>query len=219
MLEESADSRGRPSAVASEVLRVSRALVLFTGDLRVHDNDALGAAPSPSMMQVVPAFVLDEALLEGSCGAANRVAFLLDCLRDLDDSLRSRGAGLVVRRGDPVEQAIRLANRWDVQSDPPRRGDDPLRPRSRGAPRRRLREGADRAAGIPGPRASSSPGALTPTGGDHYRVFTPYWRAWSAQDPAGRRAAPRRIRAPPRAARDEAPPLGVARAPAHPPPI
>jgi deoxyribodipyrimidine photo-lyase len=23
------------------------------------------------------------------------------------------------------------------------------------------------------------PGAIVPSGGDHYRVFTPYWRAWS----------------------------------------
>jgi deoxyribodipyrimidine photo-lyase len=40
------------------------------------------------------------------------------------------------------------------------------------------------------------PGELTPAGGDHYRVFTPYWNVWrsaSKRDPLG---APRRLRAP-----------------------
>lgn len=84
---------------------MSRALVLFTGDLRVHDHPALSAAVA-GHDQIVPAFVLDEAMLAGSCGAPNRVSFLLDCLRDLDASLRDRGAALVVRRGDVVEQAL-----------------------------------------------------------------------------------------------------------------
>ena len=39
---------------------MSRALVLFTGDLRVHDNDALARAVAEHE-QVIPAFVLDEA--------------------------------------------------------------------------------------------------------------------------------------------------------------
>jgi deoxyribodipyrimidine photo-lyase len=76
---------------------VRRSLFLFTCDLRVRDNPALAAALA-EQDEVVPAFVLDERLLAGSCGAPNRIAFMRDCLRDLDGSLRARGAGLVVRR-------------------------------------------------------------------------------------------------------------------------
>ena len=61
-------------------------------------------------------FVLDQELLEGSCGTADRLAFLLDCLRDLDGSLRARGAGLVVRHGELVEEALRTAERFGADA-------------------------------------------------------------------------------------------------------
>jgi deoxyribodipyrimidine photo-lyase len=40
------------------------------------------------------------------------------------------------------------------------------------------------------------PGELAPTSGDHYRVFTPYWRAWRALPLEMPVPAPRRIRVP-----------------------
>jgi len=75
-----------------------RSIVLFTRDLRVRDQRALLAAVRESE-EVVPAFVLDRALLARSCGQPNRLAFLLEALRDLDASLRTRGARLVVLEG------------------------------------------------------------------------------------------------------------------------
>ncbi len=94
---------------------MTRALVLFTRDLRVRDQPALAAAAREAE-QLVPAFVLDRKLLAGSCGAPNRLAFLLDCLHDLDSSLRERGARLVVRRGDVVEETLRLAHEWELDA-------------------------------------------------------------------------------------------------------
>ena len=78
------------------------AVVLFTRDLRVHDHPALAAAVAAAD-EVVPLFVLDPAVLS-RFGAPNRVAFLLDCLRDLGASLRDRGGALWVRQGDIVEE-------------------------------------------------------------------------------------------------------------------
>ncbi len=40
-------------------------------------------------------------------------------------------------------------------------------------------------------------GALTPERGDHYRVFTPYWRAWRATGKRAPLGAPRLLRSPP----------------------
>jgi deoxyribodipyrimidine photo-lyase len=40
------------------------------------------------------------------------------------------------------------------------------------------------------------PGELAPGGGDHYRVFTPYWRAWSEQPRRTSHPAPRELRLP-----------------------
>ena len=87
-------------------------IVLFTRDLRIHDNPALHAA-CEECERVVPLFVLDDAMLE-AFGAPNRVAFLLDSLRDLDESLRALGGALVVRRGDVVAEVSRVA-RWSAR--------------------------------------------------------------------------------------------------------
>ena len=89
-------------------------VVLFTRDLRVHDQPALAAALE-RCERVLPVFVLDERVL-GSFGAPNRVAFLLDALRDLRSSLRDRGGELVIRRGDVVEETLRVAR--DVGAGP-----------------------------------------------------------------------------------------------------
>ena len=81
------------------------AVVWLTRDLRVHDHPALAAACRLAE-RVVPLFVLDDALLSRS---ASRSAFLVDCLHDLDRSLRRLGAGLVVRAGsDPVLEVLRV---------------------------------------------------------------------------------------------------------------
>jgi deoxyribodipyrimidine photo-lyase len=40
------------------------------------------------------------------------------------------------------------------------------------------------------------PGELTPAGGDHYRVFTPYWNAWRARAKRAPLGAPRKLRLP-----------------------
>ena len=84
------------------------AVVLFTRDLRVHDQPALAAAVAAAE-RIVPLFVFDRAVL-ARFGAPNRVAFLLDALRDLDASLRERGGALAVRerrrrRGDDARRA------------------------------------------------------------------------------------------------------------------
>jgi deoxyribodipyrimidine photolyase len=85
----------------------STAVVLFTRDLRVHDQRALrGAADRGGT--VVPLFSLDDSIGRNGAGV-NRPYFLRDALADLRESLRRRGSDLVVRRGDPVEEAVRMA--------------------------------------------------------------------------------------------------------------
>ena len=121
---------------------------------------------------MVPLFVLDDAVLE-SFGAPNRVAFLLDSLRDLDESLRALGGALVVRRGDVVAEvssldcvAVYLAE--DVSSYARRRE---WRLRDAGLELRVF-------AGV----TVIPPGELTPSGGgDHFAVFTPFWNRWRIQ--------------------------------------
>jgi deoxyribodipyrimidine photo-lyase len=150
------------------------AIVLFTRDLRVHDNPALHLACTQAR-QVVPLFVVDPAIP----APRNRARFLAESLADLRKSLRERGADLVVRHGDPAAEVSKLAA--GTQADAVIVAGDV----SHYAARRRRhleRECARHRLGLtvtPG-LTVVPPGDLTPAGGDHYRVFTPYWRAWRA---------------------------------------
>jgi deoxyribodipyrimidine photo-lyase len=173
---------------------VSCAVVLFTRDLRVRDQPALAAAAREAD-RVLPLFVLDDTLLRGSCGSPNRLAFLFDSLRDLDGSLRERGARLVLRRGDPVAETLRAAAECDASAI--HMSDDYSSYARRR--RRRLAAECERAgvrlrthAGV----TVAEPGELVPGGGDHYRVFTPYWRVWLEQPRRASHPAPRALRLP-----------------------
>lgn len=171
-----------------------RAIVLFTCDLRVRDNAALAAAAA-EYDQIVPLFVLDDELLRGSCGTPNRVAFLLDCLRDLDASLRERGAGLVLRRGDVVDETMRMAVRHRVEAIHLAADAGPYA----AARLKRLSDACEGERTALREHDGSSvvaPGAIVPTDGSHYRVFTPYWRVWKSHPVPAHLQAPRRIASP-----------------------
>lgn len=170
-------------------------VVLFTRDLRVHDHPALAAAAADAEL-VVPLFVLDSTILSSAHVSPNRVCFLVDSLRDLRRSLRSRGATLVIRAGDPVEEAIRVADATAasavyVSADV-----------TAYATRRERRLAA--ACQFTGRQLVCFPGVtvippadLRTHAGGHYRVFTPYWRAWRSRPWRSMAAAPLPLRLPP----------------------
>ena len=169
----------------------STAVVLFTRDLRVHDHPALASAVAMAE-RVVPLFVLDDALLRRHFAGPNRLAFLLDSLRDLDATLRRLGGRLILRRGDPVREAVAVAKavgaRIVLTS-----ADVSAYARSR---ERRLAEGCAEigaevrlCAGV----AVVAAGDLTPASADHFRVFTPYWNRWLATPVRALAARPGRL--------------------------
>jgi len=150
------------------------AIVLFTRDLRVRDNPALAIACTRAR-QVVPLFVVDPALTV----PPNRARFLAESVSVLRSELRKRGGDLVIRTGEPVAEVIRLAKRTGAQAV------FVAADVSRYAARRQQRLAAecDRhrlALEITPGHAVVPAGDLRPAGGDHYRIFTPYWRAWRA---------------------------------------
>ncbi|GAA1663720.1 deoxyribodipyrimidine photo-lyase [Glycomyces endophyticus] len=168
------------------------AVLLFTRDLRVHDNPALAAACEAD--RVVPLYVDDP----GRASNPNQRAFLLDALDDLRESLQGLGGDLVVRTGDTAEQvqAVRAATGAEhvvCASDAGRFAAG-------------LLERLESAGGLrvtPGP-AVVEPGRLLPSGGgDHYKVFTPYWRAWSQVRWRETAPEPDRLRVPDLPASDE----------------
>ena len=156
------------------------AIVLFTRDLRVHDQPALWAA-CRGADRVVPLFVFDRDILASRYAAPNRVSQLVDAVRDLRSNLKARGGGLVVRHGDTVEEVAQLA--VEVQADElhlsadssahARRRETALRELAYGRLDGRLRVIAHDAA-----VTVVHPGEVRPSGGDHFKVFSPYFRRW-----------------------------------------
>jgi deoxyribodipyrimidine photo-lyase len=151
---------------------VDVAIVLFTRDLRVHDNPVLAQACARAR-QVAPVFVVDPALAV----PPNRGRFLAQSLADLRGALRERGGDLLIRHGDPAAEVMRLA------ADTGARGVFVAGDVTRYATRRQRKLEAECARHRLGltvtPQHAVVPaGEVRPAGGGHYRVFTPYWRAW-----------------------------------------
>jgi deoxyribodipyrimidine photo-lyase len=171
---------------------MSTSVVVFTRDLRVHDQPALAEAAATSEL-VVPLFVLDDAIVR--LASPNRLAFLLDALEDLRLSLRARGADLVVRRGDPAAETMRVARK--VQASRVFVGEDASAYAAAREGRLAAACGAERIElRVVNATSVVPPGDVTPAGRDHYRVFTPYWRRWQAVPLRAPLPAPRRLQLP-----------------------
>ncbi|WP_086724193.1 cryptochrome/photolyase family protein [Streptomyces carpinensis] len=170
-------------------------VVLFTADLRLHDHPPVRAALDSSP-QVVPLFVRDRAVDAAGFAAPNRLAFLSDCLHDLDTALRRCGGRLVLRSGDLVEEVCRVA----IEAD----ADDVHLSADVSAHAHRREERLRRALEADGRRlhvhdavtTAVAPGTVTPASSDHFAVFTPYFRKWSPERLRHPLAAPRTVRVP-----------------------
>ncbi|WNF26130.1 deoxyribodipyrimidine photo-lyase [Streptomyces sp. C11-1] len=184
---------------------MSVAVVLFTSDLRVHDNPVLRAALRDAD-EVVPLFVRDEAVHRAGFDAPNRLAFLADCLADLDAGLRQRGGRLIARQGETAREVRRVVERTGAACVHVAAGV------SRHAARREQRIGEALAGTGCALRVHDAvvtalaPGRVVPTGGkDHFAVFTPYFRRWETEGVRGTVTAPRTVRVPDGVASDPLP--------------
>jgi deoxyribodipyrimidine photo-lyase len=141
--------------------------------------------------------------------SANRVRFMHQALADLRETIRGKGGDLVIRAGDPVAETIKLAREVNAE------GVAVTRDVSRYAQRRHQRlqdECVKHRISLrlfPGVSVID-PGDVRPGGGDHYKVFTPYHRAWQAARWRDEVATPQTITLPDgvQAGRLPAPPAG-----------
>ncbi|WP_393100223.1 cryptochrome/photolyase family protein [Streptomyces sp. LN325] len=170
-------------------------VVLFTSDLRLHDHPALRAAHDGSAA-LVPLFVRDDAVAAAGFTAPNRMAFLADCLADLDAGLRERGGRLVVRSGDVIAQVCKVVSEADADEVHMAAGVSAYARRREDRLRTALEAEGCRLHVHDTVITALAPGAVTPVASDHFAVFTPYFRQWSRQSLRGAVTAPRTIRVP-----------------------
>ena len=151
------------------------ALLWLRRDLRIHDHPALAAARRGADA-LVPVFCFDDRLLHGRHASGPRTQFMLECLADLDESLRKRGSRLVVRHGRPEEQLPALARECGAAA---------VHFTADVGPFARARDAhVTRALEIP---VHEHPGmfviddldAIRTTAGKPYTVFTPFYRTWA----------------------------------------
>lgn len=174
---------------------MNTSVVLFTADLRLHDHPPLRAALDGAR-QVVPLFVRDDGIDGAGFTAPNRLAFLADCLRDLDAGLRERGGRLVLRSGDVVAEVLKVVAEADADEVHMAADASGYAHRREHALREALEADGRRLHVHDTVTAAVEPGAVTPTASDHFAVFTPYFRHWSGhsqRDPIG---APRKVNVP-----------------------
>ena len=154
----------------------STAVVVFTRDLRVHDNSALVAASQQNDC-VAPLFVLDPMLVNGPQSSANRSIFLYESLTDLDQSLERLGTSLIISQGVWAEEVMKFtatveATEIHIARDYSRYSRD----------RTRLLEAACERNNIKlvlhDSHSVLPPGKIQPGTGDEYKVFTPYYNKW-----------------------------------------
>jgi deoxyribodipyrimidine photo-lyase len=169
------------------------AIVWFRRDLRLGDNPALAAASEAD--RVVPLFCFEPALVEGRHASANRNAYLLASLRELDRRLRRAGSRLHYRSGDPARVLPAVAAEAGASSVHVNRDHTAHAVRRE----RRVAEAlaADGVELIDHVGITCADIARIETAtGRPYRVFTPFHRSWARAE--RRRAArrPRRLRSP-----------------------
>jgi deoxyribodipyrimidine photo-lyase len=174
---------------------MSVAVSVFTRDLRLRDNPVLAAAAHDAD-EVVPLFVLDDAIVAAPYATPNRLGFLLESLTDLAAELGARGGALMVRRGawaDTVLQVARESGAETVHIG-----------RDVSAYAQRRQYELERAAMRAGVRIEVhdtvtvvAPGALVASSGGPFLVFTPYYKKWLQHPWRPMLAMPRAIRLPP----------------------
>ncbi|MFG3001137.1 cryptochrome/photolyase family protein [Streptomyces sp. NPDC048340] len=173
------------------------AVVLYTSDLRLHDHPPMRAALS-SCDEVVPLFVRERTAPPVSFTAPNRLAFLADCLADLDSALRDRGGRLVVRSGDTVAEVCALVRECDADEVHTAAGVSGYA-RAREERLRAALEAEGRRLYVHDTVVTAvAPGAVLPAGSDHFAVFTPYLHRWADLPLRSATTAPRSVRVPDR---------------------
>ncbi len=149
----------------------------FRRDLRLRDNTALAAAARDSGGAVIPVFIFDETVLRGRFVGAARVRFLLESLEALTAALRERGSTLVLCRGNPQQELLRLLDEHHASGVYWNRDYSPYAVARDTAIKQALHNAGYRARSFKD-LVVCEMDEITTNDGHPYKVYTPYARRW-----------------------------------------
>jgi deoxyribodipyrimidine photo-lyase len=145
------------------------------------DNQALTAALNDAA-EVIPVFILDTSLLGSERTQGYRLAWLWDGVRQLDADLRALrpdGGGLLIRRGRPAEQLLRLVHEVAAEAVYFNRDYSPYAVRRDDEVRDVLRRAGVAARSFKDLVIHDAV-EVRSASGKPYEVYSPYRRAWEA---------------------------------------
>ena len=156
-------------------------------DLRGVDNRGLARAVTVDDEPIVPVFVLDSTILEHASPV--RVVCLLEALEALRAWYRERDADLLVVRGESSAAIPRIAADYEAETVVWSEGYSGLAAeRDRAVTAALEDEGVDCEAVHDA--IHHEPGSITPNEGDHYAVFSYFWKKWRDREKRDPVAAP-----------------------------
>jgi deoxyribodipyrimidine photo-lyase len=97
---------------------MSTSIVWFKNDLRLQDNETLVKAIQASE-NIIPVYCFDDAhFVTTKYGTKKtgsfRAQFLFESLKDLDNNLRALGSGLIIVKGKPEEELLKIAKEYNA---------------------------------------------------------------------------------------------------------
>jgi len=156
-----------------------RSIHWFRRDLRIIDNAALYYACRQSN-EVVPLYILSTWKGAYAWTGPNRQGFLCGCLESLAKNLQQMGGRLILRSGSPIEELMKLAREIGAEAIYLNENYGPHDVHIE----RQLRQAANEArieVFTFKDTVILSPNEILNQGGQPFRVFTPYARAWYRQ--------------------------------------
>ncbi len=146
-------------------------------DLRATDNRGLAAATDSG--PVIPVFIFDPAILEH--GAPPRVAGMLEALAALRAWYRERDSDLIIAHGDPSTLLTELAAEYDADHVTFNQGYSGLAAERDRATVAALEDAGRTVEGFHD-AICHEPGSILTNKGDHYSVYTYFWKKWRSRE-------------------------------------
>ena len=152
-------------------------IVWHRRDLRLQDNPALTAAVTANSV-IIAVFIFDPDIIKSPETGGGKVDFMLDCLRELQQSYRELGSDLLFFYGQPVEVLTKLARLLQPQRLFFNQDVEPLAIKRDLAVIQELSILGIEVKGFLDIALHSPQAIATKSSKEPYKVYSPFWKNW-----------------------------------------